>query len=143
MTAKLHWAIKDMVDAFPGTQSELAELVGVNPNSFRNKVKPNKDEVQAFFTITEFARLIEVTRDIRALQIIAAGVGYDLVPRIDDQPSADDAVFAQLYCMQHGSDHPSDMRQWLARLDIKRSDALGSIHAMTRRLMSLAEQIHG
>lgn len=144
MSVRLQLSIKDMVDAYTqhrGTQMQLAELADVNPNTFRRKIQPHDDGAQ--FSPSELLRLMLVTGDTRVLKAMADELGLDLVRQTDALSSPDDVVLHCLYCMQKGSDSEADMRQWLARCELKRADVLVTIHAMVRRLMGLAEQIHG
>jgi hypothetical protein len=144
MTIRLQLAIKDMADAYTqrgGTQMRLAELADVNPNTFRRKIQPHDDGAQ--FSPSELLRLMLVTGDTRVLKTMADEFGLDLVRRPESLSTADDVLLHCLYCMQHGSDSDADIRQWLARCELKKADVLQTIHTMVRRLMGLAEQIHG
>jgi hypothetical protein len=144
MTIRLNLAIKDTAVAFAqlgGTQEQLAKLADVNPNSFRRKIQPSDEG--AHLTPAELLRVMLVTGDPRVLQTMADELGFDIVRRDDGIASAEDVILHALYCLQHGSDSEADMRQWLVRCELKRADVLATIHGMVRRLMGLAEQIHG
>lgn len=144
MSSRLLWAIKETIDAYQGGQQKLADLMGVNYNSFRNKANPNKsDEKAVHLTVPELIKLMQVTGDFRVLMVLADEFGFDLPRKPDQVSSPEDAVFHQLYCMQRGSDKSQDVRQWLARQDIRRADFLGVVIGLDRRLMTLAELAHG
>jgi hypothetical protein len=141
MSKKMLWAIKDTVDAYQGGQRELAELLGINANSFRRKVNPN--DLESHLTASELARLMAVTNDYRVLQVLSEEADCIMVPQDERINDADSAIMRELYAMQRGSDGEANIRQWLSRIDVSKGDLRKTIHGMTRRLLTLAEQIDG
>ncbi|WP_019102554.1 phage regulatory CII family protein [Chromobacterium haemolyticum] len=143
MSTKLFWAIKDTVDAYGGGQQELAELMGVNYNSFRNKANPNKtDEKASHFTTPELFRLMQVTGDFRLLQFFADEFGFSLVRQEGEVSSPDDALLYQLQCMSRGNDGV-DIKQWLGRHDIRRADFVTLAMKFMKNLMVMVERANG
>ncbi|WP_043614240.1 phage regulatory CII family protein [Chromobacterium violaceum] len=148
MSTKTLLAIKDTAEAWCNkhkkTALDLSELLGINYNSFRKKINPDKSQANPqYMTPDELLRLMQATGDYRVLKVMADECEQDTVYREDRISNADDVLLHQMYCMQHGSDADQDIRAWLAKLDIKRSEVLNAIHSATRRLMTLAEKIHG
>ncbi|KMN32067.1 hypothetical protein VI26_18005 [Chromobacterium sp. LK1] len=140
MSDRLNWAIRDTVDAYKGTQEELAMICNVNPNTFRNKIKPDKAQPgSGQFNAEELERLISVTRDARTLQVLADQIDHDVVPKKCDGSTPEEMVIQQLYCMVKGSNAEHDLRRWWRRVEHKPQELRKTISAMACMLLKLSE----